>query len=152
MTGVNVRRPIGALLLGALVAAACATVPAATPIKKVTVSELARNLVRESASLRGSELRVCGGRLLHYEEGEFGGWPLTAVGDPHRHGAVVLVRTCRNIRPATDPNGCLNGRVARADGSLLDPAPGESILVTDAIESYVWFLHQSCLPSDAHGE
>jgi hypothetical protein len=137
-------KAIAALMLVTLIVAGCRTASGAAAIQSVTVSELARDLKRGSASLRGKRLRVCKGRLQEYQSGETEGWPLGAIGETYRHGARVFVKTCGAVRPSADADGCFVGHVARSDGSLNDPAPDEPVLSSAVIESYTWYLHQPC--------
>ena len=45
---------------------------------------------------------------------------LAAIGDPSPHGASLLVKACGDSDPVLDSQGCLEGRIARADGSVRD--------------------------------
>lgn len=110
----------------------------------LTVSALARDLARGPASFRGRLVRVCRGRLSQGQPAERRSWSFAAVGDPFPHGASILVRSCAEGGPSLDPQGCLQGRIARPDGSVLEPAADEPVAVSDLIESRVWYLHVDC--------
>lgn len=118
--------------------AACRTnsISEAASVPTLPAGQLARNI----ETYKGQILRVCG-RLLKEEGNTL--WEIRAVADPHPHGAGVKVVPCAGAKPQRPKKGCMTGHIARRDGSL-EPQAGGPVMVTDAIESYVWFLHPQC--------
>lgn len=135
--------------LGAVVAFAggCQTTLRGPEIPTLTVSELARDLDGGPASYKGQTVRVCRGRLTRLEPPTRREWRFSALGETFRHGAGVSVKPCGDTAPGLDSQECLQGRIARPDGSIVNPAPNESVLVSGAILSSVWYLHAQCRPS-----
>ena len=131
------------LALGGL-STACQTMIPDSEVPTVTVSELARDLARGPASYKGQVVRVCRGRLGEVEPLERREWQFAALGESFPHGAAVNVKGCADAIPRPDSQGCLQGRVARLDGSIAEVVPGESVIVSSTIESFTWYLHAQC--------
>ena len=137
------RIALALVALGSL-GTACRTLAGDPKAPTVTVSELARDLARGPASYKGQTVRVCRGRLSETEPPERREWQLAALDESFPHGAAVNVKACADSTPRLDSRGCLKGRIARLDGSLAGVAPGESVIVSSAIESFTWYLHAQC--------
>jgi len=113
----------------------------------LTVSELARDLAppRGPLSFKGRMVRVCRGRLTPVTPASLHRWELSGPETTYPYGAIVLVQTCGAARPQLDREGCLTGRVARADGSVRERAAGENEVMTAGTTiSHTWYLHPQC--------
>jgi hypothetical protein len=126
------------------IAAGCQASIRNSEVPTLTVSALARDLDGGPASFKGQIVRVCRGRLTRLDPPTRREWQFAALGESFRHGAGVRVKPCGDAAPSLDSQGCLQGRIARADGSMAEPAPDESVLVASAIVSFVWYLHAQC--------
>ena len=131
------------LALGGFVTA-CRTMTRDSEVLTVTVSELARDLARGPASYKGQAVRVCRGHITQTLPVELRRWRFAARGESFPHGAAVHIKGCADATPRVDSQGCLQGRIARLDGSIGEVAPGESMIVSSTIESFTWYLHAQC--------
>lgn len=125
-------------------AAGCRMMMRDSQVPRLTVSELARDLARGPVSFKGRMVRVCRGRLAQVQPVERREWQFAALGETFPHGASVTVKACGDTAPRLDTRGCLQGRIARPDGTVREPGPDEPSIVSDSIESYDWYLHASC--------
>lgn len=146
MSGTKTLRAGLAILIIASTIAGCRTMTQEHEAPTLTVSELARDLARGPASFKGRTVRVCRGRLDQIIPTDHREWAFSAIGERFPHGAGVNVKACGDAAPIVDSQGCLTGRVARPDGSIAEPAPDEGVIVSTAIHSYTWYLHEICRP------
>ena len=122
----------------ALAAAACQSLERTSPaeLPTLTGNQYGYGIER----YQGRTVRVCG-RLTERESR----WAVEYVprqGDFFFHGyPAVLVAGCAGAAPRLDRDGCLTGRIAAADGSLVLPSRVEW---DDMPVSRDWFLHAQC--------
>ncbi|HEY0012850.1 MAG TPA: hypothetical protein VGB79_08365 [Allosphingosinicella sp.] len=128
-----------ALAAALLLAAACQTQGGARSPDLPTLS--GDKYGYDIEQYRGRTVRVCG-RLAQRESG-WGVEYIPRQGDFFFfHGyPAVLVAGCAGAAPRLDPDGCLTGRIAAADGSLSPPPRNEW---DDMPVNRDWFLHAQC--------
>jgi hypothetical protein len=116
--------------------AACRTVtPAPSPdAPTLMLEDYAFNL----SPHHGETVRVCG-RIVQVRSH----WAIEHVrqeGELFFHGAPAIFLAWSGSRaPRLDRNGCITGRIAREDGSLVPPVQPTN--TSDAPYDYDWFLH-----------
>lgn len=134
-----------AALITILIAAACVREPPETPATPQPETVPLHILARNIDSYRGRTVRTCGewNGAMREADGTLLARQLNRIDptSPHGWGAVVFVAPCSGARPPLS-DGCINGRIAREDGSLNDPERIE--VVSHRIGSSEWWLHPQC--------